>query len=61
MRETARRHRGIYLFPPSAASKSVANANNDILFTPEGRYLIAGNSDGTISVLRLAELGKLIK
>jgi hypothetical protein len=34
---------------------------HDLLFTPEGRHLIAANPDGTVSVLRLAELGELVK
>jgi WD40 repeat protein/serine/threonine protein kinase len=56
------RYRVIHLFPPDAQSaKAAVSSNNDILFTPEGRYLIAGNADGTISVLRLAELGQLVK
>ena len=52
--------RRIQVFPPDAASKAVSRYNNDLLFTPEGRHLITANSDGTISVLRLAELGKLL-
>jgi eukaryotic-like serine/threonine-protein kinase len=52
--------RSIQLFPSDAASKAALNQHNDLLFTPEGRYLIAANSDGTISVLKLAD-AKAIK
>ena len=55
--KVARQHQRIFLFPTNTDSKAVSQANNDILFSPEGRHLIAGNSDGTISVLRLADFG----
>jgi WD40 repeat protein len=41
----------IVLFPPGQGSL------RSIALTPEGRYLATGNSDGTISVLRLAPRG----
>jgi hypothetical protein len=30
---------------------------NSVAFTPEGRYLVTANPDGTVYVLRLAEPG----
>jgi WD40 repeat protein len=36
-------------------------AVQDIALSPEGRHLVAANSDGTISVLRLAKLGEVFR
>ncbi len=43
------------------ALKSFAVWTHDVIFTTVGRHLIAGNPDGTVSVLRLAEVGQLLK
>ncbi len=50
--------RVIQLFP---AEPKAEVYTHDLVFTPEGRHLIAGNPDGTVSVLRLAEIGQVIK
>jgi hypothetical protein len=36
-------------------------AIQDIALSPEGRHLVAGNSDGTISVLRQAKPGEVLR
>ena len=61
MRAAPPRPRLIRLFPISVASRAASRYNNDLLFTPEGRHVIAGNADGTVSVLRLAEIGEMLK
>jgi WD40 repeat protein len=45
----------IVLFPPRQGGIQ------DIAITPEGRHLVTANSDGTISVLRLATLGDVFR
>ena len=58
MRTPEPQPRRIQLFP---ADPKTEVWTHDVIFTPEGRHLIAGNPDGTVSVLRLAELGHAIK
>ncbi len=56
--KTGRMRQPISLFPPDAASKAAAGTNHDVLFTPDGRHILAGNSNGTVSVLRLEKTAK---
>jgi WD40 repeat protein len=58
MRSESPEPRRIQLFPVDGKGDAWTH---DVLFTPEGRHLIAANHDGTVSVLRLAELGQMIK
>ncbi len=58
MRAPKAEPRTIRLFP---ASTKDDEWTHDVIFTPEGRHLIAANPDGTVSVLRLAEIGQVLK
>jgi WD40 repeat protein len=57
MRAAEPKSRVIRLFPPGAGDLWT----HDVIFTPEGRHLIAANPNGTVSVVRLAERGEEIK
>ncbi len=59
MRAAEPKPRMIRLFPANPGKVEVWT--HDVIFTPEGRHLIAGNPDGTVSVLRLAEIGQLLE
>lgn len=47
------RRRTLRLFPSAGGHVSA------VAFSPDGRYVAAGNPDGTIGLLRLAERGKV--
>ena len=50
------RHR-LFRLSPSRATHEIVDAS--VAFSPDGRYLACGNSEGVISLLRLSEKGKL--